>query len=62
MENLVPSSFLNETSESGLDEYYTRMEIVDNKTMVSETNVEYRFTIYPRNDVPRKAKMYVGFP
>ena len=38
------------------------MEIVDGRTMVRETGVEYKFTLFMTNDVPRKSKIYVAFP
>jgi len=30
--------------------------------MVSATGVEYKFTVYLTNDIPRDGKLYVTFP
>lgn len=30
--------------------------------MVSATNIEYKFTIYPGNDIPQDSMVYIYFP
>lgn len=43
----------------GSDEFFSKIEILDKKTQVSASPVDYQFTLYIDNDVPIGSEIYV---
>lgn len=43
----------------GANEYFSNIQVVDKKTQVSASPVDYQFTLYVNNDVPIGSEIYV---
>lgn len=56
LETSAPGAFLSSTL------FPSSAEIMGGNTKVALTNVDYKFTLYTTNDIPRKAKVYLTFP
>lgn len=54
----LPNKFINDNTTDSV----SNVVINNNLPMVSAVGVEYKFTVYITNDIPRDGKLYVSFP